>query len=70
MLSQLKMGDLLELLISPCTWFLLFFFFSQLRPPMMASLLRKLVVDVPALTDNTVVALRVSIFCRKDLVMT
>ena len=32
---------------------------SQLRPPMMASLLRKLVVDVPALTDNTVVALRV-----------
>lgn len=33
--------------------------FSQLRAPMMTSLLRKLVIDVPALTENTVVPLRV-----------
>ena len=35
---------------------------STLRPPMMTSLLRKLVVDVPALTDNTIVALRVGLY--------
>ena len=34
--------------------------YSQLRAPMMTTLLRKLVVDVPALTENTVVPLRVS----------
>ncbi|CAH1792824.1 unnamed protein product, partial [Owenia fusiformis] len=32
---------------------------SQLRPPMMTRLLRKLTVDVPALNENTVVPLRV-----------
>jgi ryanodine receptor 2 len=32
---------------------------GQLRPPMMTSLLRKLVVDVPALTENTITPLRV-----------
>jgi len=34
---------------------------SQLRPPMMTSLLRKLVIDVPALTENTITPLRVSL---------
>lgn len=33
-------------------------FTSQLRPPMMTSLLRKLTIDVPALTENTIVPLR------------
>ena len=33
--------------------------YSQLRPPMMTSLLRKLVIDVPALTENTITPLRV-----------
>jgi len=35
---------------------------SQLRPPMMTSLLRKLVIDVPALTENTITPLRVGHF--------
>ena len=35
--------------------------FSQLRPPMMVRLLRKLSVDVPALNENTVTPLRVRI---------
>ncbi|WAR19518.1 RYR-like protein [Mya arenaria] len=34
-------------------------FTNQLRPPMMAKLLRKMAVDVPALNENTVVPLRV-----------
>ena len=38
-----------------------FFGSSQLRAPMMTSLLRKLVIDVPALTENTVVPLRVGV---------
>ena len=33
--------------------------FSQLKPSMMTPLLRKLVHDVPALTDQTIVPLRV-----------
>jgi hypothetical protein len=33
---------------------------SQLKPSMMTPLLRKLVHDVPALTDQTIVPLRVS----------
>ncbi|XP_064623398.1 ryanodine receptor-like isoform X6 [Lineus longissimus] len=32
---------------------------SQLRPPMMTKLLKRLTVDVPSLTENTVVSLRV-----------
>lgn len=34
--------------------------YSQLRPPMMSNLLKKMAVDVPALNENTVVPLRVS----------
>ncbi|KAL3874970.1 hypothetical protein ACJMK2_037916, partial [Sinanodonta woodiana] len=34
-------------------------FTNQLRPPLMLRLLKKLAVDVPALTENTVIALRV-----------
>ena len=32
---------------------------SQLRPPMMIKLLRKMALDVPTLNENTVVPLRV-----------
>lgn len=35
--------------------------FSQLKPSMMTPLLRKLVHDVPALTDQTIVPLRVCV---------
>ena len=36
--------------------------FRQLRPPMMTNLLRKLTVDVPALSEHTITPLRVSCF--------
>ena len=43
--------------LHPCLYVVVF---SQLRPPMMTSLLRELVLDVPALNENTIVPLRVS----------